>query len=100
MALPILKSSSTDLMLLQNKWTPQLNPVLAQPIVNGLQLTNLSLSTGVNVINHLLGRNYQGYFITGMRGAFVQIYDTPSPMPSLTLVLHASAPGSIDLFVY
>ena len=100
MALPVIKSASTDLMLLQNKWTPQLNPVLANPMLSGNQLKNVPLVSGANVINHLLGRAYQGYLITGMHNSFVQIYDTTSPMPSLTLVLHASGTGNVDLFVY
>lgn len=100
MALPIQKSSIQDLMLMQNKWSPQLNALLSNPLLKGNQLTNVVLASGSNTINHGLGRAYQGYLITGMHNNFVQIYDTTSPMPSLSLVLDASTSGSIDLYVY
>jgi hypothetical protein len=100
MALPYIQSNNQDIMLLQTKWVPQINPVLASSQVQGLQLTNIPLSSGTNVINHKLGRAYQGYYVTGMHGNFVQLYDTPSPMPTLTLVLQSSGAGNIDLFVY
>ena len=100
MALPFVHTQDQDLSLMQAKWIPQLNPVLANPMLSGNQLKNVPLVSGANVINHLLGRAYQGYLITGMHNSFVLIYDTTSPMPSLTLVLHASGTGNVDLFVY
>lgn len=81
-------------------WASDLNPVINNPIVSGNQLTNISLAVGSNTINHKLGRKYQGYLITGMHGVFSQIFDTVSPLPALTLVLHSSAATSVDIYVY
>ena len=73
---------------MQNRWGSALDPVVNNPIVQGVQLTNQALVVGANSI------------ITGMHGSYSQIYDTPSLMPNLTLVLHASAITSVDVYVY
>ena len=85
---------------MQNRWGSALDPVVNNPIVQGVQLTNQALVVGANSINHKLGRKPLGYIITGMHGSYSQIYDTPSLMPNLTLVLHASAITSVDVYVY
>ena len=100
MALPLIKSPDQSLMLLETQWKSQLDPVLANPLISGQLLTNIALVSGSNTINHKLGRALQGYIITGMHGSFAQIYDTTSPMPALTLVLHASAATNISLYVF
>lgn len=87
---------------MQTQWSKDLNPVLANALVNGRLVRNQMLGTGNNVVNHGLGRNLQGWFVTRLRGSFSQIYDTQdsNTMPSLTLNLNASAPVSVDLWVY
>lgn len=100
MSLPIFNTQTREFSMMQTQWSSQLNPVISNSIVNGRLMKNVQLTTGSNSINHLLDRNYQGYFITGMHGAFIQIYDTPSPSPTKTIVLNASAPGSLDLWVF
>ena len=85
---------------LQSKWASVIDPVLANPICNGIQLTDVTLSIGVNTINHKLGRKLNGYIITGMHGAYSQIYDSTSTMPTLTLILNSSAATSVSIYVY
>lgn len=85
---------------MQVNWAQQLDPIIANPLLKGVQQFNIPLVTGVNTINHLLGRKYQGYLITGMHNAYAQIFDTPSQLPQFTLVLNASAPTSVDIYVY
>jgi hypothetical protein len=100
MALPIYKSDDQTVTLLQTNWASQINPVISNPIVNGVLQKNISLTVGTNVINHKLSRNYQGYVITGMHNVFSQIYDTTSNTPSLTLNLHSSAATSVDIYCF
>jgi len=86
--------------LAQTQWAQQLNPVIANPITNGIMLKNVSLVIGDNTINHRLQRNLQGYIITGMRDAYSQIYNKTSQTPILTLILNSSAATTVDIYVY
>lgn len=98
MALVTFKSDDKNLMLLQSNWTAQLNPIIANPLTDPTILTNVSLATGVNVINHLLGKTQQGWFITDIN-AVVSIYRS-APFNNLTLTLTSSAPCTVSLGVF
>ena len=100
MALPIFQTANKDLSMMETRWAAELNPLLALPINKGLLLTNIKLSTGDNTINTTLGRKYRGYIITGMRDAFVQIYEIPNNNPDLHLVLNSSGSATVDLWVF
>lgn len=86
---------------MQTKWASQLNPLLKLPTNQGLILQEVELTTGNNVVNHLLGRNLQGWFLVRKRAA-AEIYDTQddNSMPNLTLQLNTNADVSVDLFVF
>ncbi len=101
MSLPIFKTEDKDLMMLQTKWSSQINPVINSPTNNGSILQNVTLSTGANIINHLLGRKLQGWQIIRQR-ASASIYDTQdtNQMPTLTLLLTSSATVVVDLYVF
>lgn len=90
-----------DLPKMQTTWASAIDPVINNPIINGLILQNISLTTGTNVINHKLGRKLQGWYITRVRSS-VTIYDTQdsNQTPELTLILVASAPATINLAVF
>ena len=96
MALPLRLSWDSA----QDRWATDINPVLNNPIVLGNQLVNIALKVGSNTIDHKLGKKYTGYIITGMHGAFTQIYDTPSQRPALQLILNSSVATSVDIYVY
>ena len=85
----------------QNRWAAILNPIIANPINNSIILKNVALAVGVNVINHRLGRNLQGWNPTRIRAAAV-IYDQQdtNQTPQLTLVLNSSAAVVVDLMVF
>jgi hypothetical protein len=86
---------------MQTSWASQLNPLLNLPLNNGIVLENIQLASGSNTINHKLGRNLNGWFITRQRSA-ATIYDTQdsNPNPSQTLVLNASAGVTVNIFVF
>lgn len=102
MGLPIFKTTNKDLLLLQTNWSTDLNPLLANPLLNGRLIQDVSLVSGANIINHGLGRNLQGWIIVGMHNSFLQIYDTQNhnQTPQLTLQLTSNATGNIDLYVF
>ncbi len=100
MGLPYYKSDDQSFTLLQTAWASQLNPLLANPVLQGVLQKNVVLNPGLNVINHKLGRNLQGYLITGMHNLYSQIFDTTSTTPNLTLNLNSSVSTSIDIYCF
>lgn len=101
MALPTQKFEDKNLMLLQATWKTQLDPVLANPLVQGQIIRSVPLQTGSNTINHGLGRKLQGWVIIRQRASGT-VYDTQdtNTMPALTLLLTASGAINVDLYVF
>lgn len=89
-----------SLPLMQTTWAQQLDPIIANPILDGVQQNNVVLAIGDNAINHKLQRKPQGYIIVGMRNAYSQIIDVVSQTPNLTLILNSSAATTVDIYVY
>jgi len=96
--LPKFTTESQPLMLLQTKWSSILNPLLSNPLVNGILLKNISLINGDNVVNHKLGRNPQGYIIIDIN-ASASIYRN-EPFNELTLGLASDADCTVSLYVF
>ncbi len=99
--LPQFQSDDRDFQLMQNAWGSQLNPLLARPQNQSNVLKNIVLAAGDNTVNHLLGKNLQGWKIVRQR-ASASIYDKQdtNQRPNLTLILNASGAVSIDLEVF
>lgn len=87
--------------LANTKWAATLNPLLANPINNGLILSNLKLTSGANTINHFLNRPLQGYFVV-LNSASTTFYDSQATnqRPDLTLILNASGATTVSLYVF
>lgn len=87
--------------MMQNKWAGEINPLLANPANNTSLLSNVTLISGDNTINHKLGRNLQGWIVIGNNAA-TTFYDkqATNPYPQLTLVLNASGACMINLLVF
>jgi len=94
MALP----TRLPLEQLQNQWKSQLDPILANPILQGLQLKNVNLINGTTVVNHLLGRTQQGWIITDINGS-ASVYRS-QPFNDKTLTLVSDAAVTASLWVY
>ncbi len=87
--------------LMQTQWAQQLDPVIANPVLQNNILSKVSLVAGTNVINHKLGRKLQGWQLSRIR-ASATIYDNQdsNQMPELTLILVSSADVVVDLVVF
>lgn len=94
MALP----SQLDWEASRTKWKSQLDPVLANPLTNPRVLNKIVLTSGVNVINHGLQRDQQGWFITDIN-ASASIYRS-QPFNDKTLTLTSSAGATVNIVVY
>ena len=83
---------------MQNVWASQLNPVLANLLVQGRVVPNISLSSGNNVINHLLGRMQIGWMLIDLDQG-VTIYRA-APFNNLTITLNASGTANVSLWCF
>ena len=98
MSLPIFNGVDKNLSMLQTAWSAMINPFLGRPTNQTNIVSNISLINGVTVVNHLLGRTPQGYFITDINGA-ATIYRS-KPFDPLTLTLTSSAAVVVSIGVF
>lgn len=94
MSLPLL--SNFGLML--TRWKSALDPLLANTIIQGRQLTNIAIATSATTVPHGLDRVQQGWFITDINAA-ATIYRTGSFNAS-NMTLVASAACKVNIWVY
>lgn len=96
--LPYFQSKLLELNLLQNKWRSILNPIISIPFISGVQLTDIILIDGINVINTTLNQMQQGWFVTDITNP-ATIYRS-SAFNTRTLTLTSSAACTVNLWVY
>lgn len=94
MQLPILSEVSQ----LVTRWKSILDPALANPLNDVSVLKDVSLVTGVNIIDHLLGQKQQGWFLVDQLG-IADIYRSGS-FNDKTLILTSSADVVVSIGVY
>lgn len=99
MSLPIFQDENKNIMLLQTNWASALNKLLDNPLLNGIILKDQVLSIGSNTISHRLQRAPQGCIIIS-KNAAASIFEEPSPITNLFLVLNSSAACVIDLYIF
>lgn len=98
MSLPIFHSDSKDLSLLQTGWAQQLDPVVNNPANQSIIIPNVKLINGATVVNHLLGRQMQGWAIVDITSA-ATVYRS-KPFNNLTLTLTSNAATTVSLMVF
>lgn len=85
--------------LLQTQWAEQLNPILANPIMQGLAITGIILNaTTPKLINTGLGRIPQGWFLIDNM-ASCNVWRT-EPFNSRNITLSASADTTISIWIF
>jgi hypothetical protein len=96
-----VQTVSKEINQLQENVIRSVEPVLDNPLVDGVLLQSIILLSGGNTINHKLGRRLKGWIVTRIR-ASATIYDTQDTnlFPDLTLKLTASANVTVDLYVF
>lgn len=87
--------------LMLTQWSATLNPLLKSPIANPIILSNVSLASGQNTINHTLGQTLVGYMVI-LNSASATFYDgqNTNPTPDKTLVIYASAATKVSILVF
>ena len=98
MQLPKFKNEDQTLQLLQDKWTGILNPIIANPLLNGNILKNVPLINGVTVINHLLQKQMQGWLVIDQNASAIIYRSQPFNFQTLTLTSNAAVTVSLLVF--
>jgi hypothetical protein len=84
---------------LLTKWAAQLNPILANPVMQGRALNAVVLVANTpQTLNHGLSQTMRGWFVTD-QGAAANVYRT-QPLNAQTITLEASANVTINLWVF
>lgn len=95
--LPLIRTSA-DLPTLMPRWKSEIDPVLTNLILNGVQVSNVLLNTVPTVIPHTLGQTPVGWLLADLSAS--AIVHRVAPMTSKTVTLQATAPCTISLWVY
>jgi len=85
-------------MLMQKQWSSELNPLLANTLVDGELLQNVTLKNGVNTFNHYLGKQMTGWILVDQNAA-ASIFRS-APLNSQTLTLTSNAALTVSLWVF
>lgn len=81
------------------KWSAILNPLIANPITQGIQIQSISLAANTPLeINHGLGRSPIGWFLTDITTA-ANVFRTDVFNPT-NITLEASANTVISIWIY
>lgn len=83
---------------MQTQWASELTPILKNPLNNVSILSNVNLKSGNNVINHLLGKKQQGWFLTDVQGAATIYRSEAFNDKTLTLISNANVTVNIGVF--
>lgn len=94
MALP----QGLNLQMMANRWATFLDPLLKNPISNGIILKDVPLILGATVIDHRLGRVPQGWILIDINAA-ATIYRSAA-FNDLTLTLTSNAAVTASLYVF
>lgn len=76
-----------------------ISPIVNVPIINGILVNDIFVSTNPSRIEHKLGRKPLGYFIV-KRDANSVVFDLPEVREDLFLNLQASANVTVSLWVF
>lgn len=92
-----IKSANPDIEALQQQLEQVLNPIVRVAMLSGVQLTDVAVTTAGVQLEHGLGRQPLGWFITDLDTG-VHVWRTA--WDKFTLTLDASGSATINLWVY
>lgn len=92
------KATDQNFSLMQTRWKSELDPILTNPLLEGVLLKNIALANGATVVNHFLGRVPLGYIIVDIDNV-ANIYRS-QPFNDLSLTLASNAAVTVSLWVF
>jgi hypothetical protein len=95
------KSDEREIVQLQQNIESALTQLQTAPMLDGILLEALELTSGDNTITHKLGRKVRGYIVT-RKSAAVDLYDKISTDTNLSkdFTLNSSGVATISLWVF
>lgn len=94
-------NANDDTMKLQERLQEFFKAIQNCPLLDGVLLTNVELTTGLNSVPHKLGRELIGWIVVRPR-ADARLWDSQDDniFKTKTLALNASADTTVDLWVF
>jgi hypothetical protein len=92
-----IRTDNRNLMQLQDNIASVVETLRTCPFLDGTAVSAIVLKSGANVINHLLDRQPQGYFLTDIN-ASATVYRSAWDVKTITLV--ASTNTTVSFWVY
>lgn len=97
-----VKTENNELRQVQDSVASVFAKLTDKIVIDGLHQTGIDIISGTQkIVNHGLGRDLKGWFIT-LRNANAVVWDSQATnkTPSRTLILNASANVTVDLWVF
>ena len=69
------------------------------PLLSGVIIKGVAVSTTAVAVSHNLGRIPEGYYIVKANAA-VTVFDTTSTTPNSTIILTGSSTATVDLYIF
>jgi len=96
-----VQSKDDSVNRIQKNIKAALNPVLDLPFSAGVHKTRVALTTSDTLVDHGLGRNMVGYFVTKQDAdTSVFVSSTTNDFPDRQVILKAGATTTVDLFFF
>ena len=95
-------TESGDLEQIQNNLENRFRDVEACDLIEGRLITEISLASGDNDVEHKLGRTIRGFIITRFREAHANVYEKISTNNNLDRILKLNSSGAttVDIWVF
>ena len=94
-------SPNEEVTRLQSHIKTTLNPLLELPISDGVLIKDLSIATSDTLVEHKLGRDYEGFIITRLKtNSVIFESDTANVFKDRKIILKASATATADIYFY
>lgn len=102
-AFKVINTDNPDLKFIQDNVDYSLKSVAVQPMISGNFLSDVSLSSTVKNVEHLLNRPWVGFFVTKSK-ADVNVYwdnsTDSNKQKASTIALKATATATVDLYIF
>lgn len=94
-----IRSDDEALMSVQDSVRDSINQLVKVPILDGVLLEDLVVSTTITPFPHRLNRAYRGFFIT-KSNADVRIWDASTSLTDRTKFIDLDASGSATISIW
>lgn len=92
--------TTANIKRLQDSVIRAVNPITALPILDGLIIGPITLGTLFAPVNHTLGRQYLGWFVTRSNALATVCEDFTATNQNVTISMKASAAATVYLWVF